>query len=62
MKEKTRLTKAEVNQLVSIQTKLSLLQEKYEKLGLVCRIESNGTVADNLDCAIASLEVILQEY
>lgn len=60
-----RLSKDEVNALLSIQNRLSMMAEKYDPESgqdIPLQIESNGTINSNLSCAVASLEVILQEY
>lgn len=57
-----RLNKQELQQLTSIFNKLCKLEEHFQDNDLQLQIEGNGTVRDNINCAIASLEVILQEY
>ena len=48
--------------MTSIFNKLCKLEEHFQDNDLQLQIEGNGTVRDNINCAIASLEVILQEY
>lgn len=60
---KAKLTKKQVKQLNSIMFRLSKFSEQFEgETDVELRIFENGTVYSNLNCALASLDTILQEY
>lgn len=62
---KTRLNKKELATLISLSEKLWALRQRYNEedgTDIALRIDGNGTVGSNLDCAVASIDVILQEY
>lgn len=61
-RKKTRLNKAEVNELITVYNRLCALHEKYYNNDLQLQIECNGTVAENIGGAVASIETIIQEY
>lgn len=58
---RTKLTKAEVKTLTSIQARLSKLADRLEEDDVDLHY-GNGTAASQVDCAIAAIESILQEY
>jgi hypothetical protein len=58
---RTKLTKAEVKTLASIQARLSKLADRLEEDDVDLHY-GNGTAASQVDCAIAAIESILQEY
>ena len=58
---RTKLTKAEIRALDSIDNRLRKMAEKMDEND--CELHfGNGTVATQLNCAIAALETILQEF
>lgn len=59
------LNKKDLATIISLSERLNAIRKKYDEeqgTDVELRIKSNGTVGSNLDCALASLEVILQEY
>lgn len=55
-----KLTKKEIQTIISIETRLNALADKMEEND--CELHyGNGTCATQLNCAIAALETILQE-
>lgn len=59
---KTRLNKAEVEQIQRLADRLWKIRNKYQDNDIELQVEGNGTVRSNLDCAVAYLDTILQEY
>ena len=60
---KIKLTKRQLRELESIAERLSKIAAKYaDEKDVALRIDGNGTVSSNLDCARASIDTILQEY
>lgn len=57
-----KLNKTQQEQLYNTYIKLCRLYNKYRDNDIALEIEGNGTVAENLSCAVASFETILQEY
>ena len=57
------LTERDLTQLTRIQEQLSAIAERYEREGKNKYTKyNNGTLIDNIDNCIGSLECILQEY
>lgn len=60
---KRELSERDITQLTRLQEQLSAIAERYEREGKNKYTEfNNGTIIDNIDTCIASLECILQEY
>lgn len=58
---RAKLTKAEIKAISAIESRLIKMAEKMDEND--CDLHyGNGTVATQLNCAIASLETILQEF
>lgn len=56
-----KLTKQEIRTLKSIESRLSRIADKMEEND--CELHyGNGTCASQLNCSIAALETILQEF
>lgn len=63
MAQKTRLNKQELRQIYSVYCRLIEIEKKFQdENDIPLQIEGNGSVAENLSCALASLDTILQEY
>lgn len=58
---RSKLSKAEIESIESIQARLEKLWHKLEKSDVELHY-GNGTVADCVSCAVAALDSILQEY
>ena len=58
---RTKLTKQEIKAIASIQSRLCKIADKMGENDCELRY-GNGTVATQLNCSIAALETILQEY
>lgn len=58
---RTKLTQEEIRSIISIEQRLIKMAEKMEENDVELHY-GNGTVESNLNCAIASLETILQEF
>jgi len=58
---RTKLTKAEIKTLASIQARLNKMADRLEEDDVELHY-GNGTAASQVDCAIAAIESILQEY
>lgn len=62
---KTRLNKKELATLISLSEKLWAMSNKFDEengTDIKLQVEGNGTVGSNLDCAVAAIDTILQEY
>lgn len=62
---KTRLNKKELATLISLSEKLWAMRKKFDEengTDIELQVEGNGTVGSNLDCAVAAIDTILQEY
>ena len=58
---RTKFTKREVAQIGDLQDQLIEVRNKMEKRN--CELHyGNGSVAEQLDCAVTALEAILQEF
>ena len=58
---KTKLTKAELRTINSIDDRIRAIANKMDENDVELHY-GNGTVATQLNCAIAALETILQEF
>ena len=58
---KKRLNKAEIKTLESIFDRIDKMYKRFEEKDVELHY-GNHTVATQLSCALASIEVILQEY
>ena len=58
---RTKLTKAEIHAIDSIEERLCKMAKKMEEKDIELHY-GNGTVSAQLYCAIAALETILQEF
>lgn len=58
---RTKLNKREIEILVRLQERLAKLQEPIEENDVELHY-GNGTVSEQIGCAIAALETILQEF
>lgn len=61
MKTKTKLNQTEVKQIECLIERLDKLYFKYEKKDIKLNY-GNGTVSEQLNCAVAALTTIIQEY
>ena len=62
---KTRLSKKEIAAIISVSERVNKLYKKYDVekgTDIELQIEGNGTVGGCLDCALAALDTIIQEY
>lgn len=62
---KTRLNKKELATLISLSEKLWAMRKKFDEgngTDIELKLRENGTVGSNLDCAVAAIDTILQEY
>lgn len=62
---KTSLSKRQLHALISLSDRLCSLRNQFDDdLGtdVPLKDSSNGTVGSCLDCAVAALDTILQEY
>lgn len=58
---RAKLNESEISKLCSIQNRLITMRDDIEKNDVELN-HGNGTASGQIDCAIASLECILQEY
>lgn len=61
MKEK-RLTQRDIEQLFRLRDKIDRISARIESEGKNHSLGDNGDVCEQLACAVAGLETILQEY
>lgn len=62
---KTKLNKKELATLISLSEKLWAMRKKFDQVNgtdIELKLKENGTVGSNLDCAVAAIDTILQEY
>lgn len=62
---KTKLNKKEVAEIYKIADRLERLAKKYDpeqNKDIELQVEGNGSIYSNINCALASLDTILQEY
>ena len=62
---KTRLNKKELATIISLSEKLWAMRKKFDEengTDIELKLKENGTVGSNLDCAVAAIDTILQEY
>lgn len=63
--EAKKLNTRQVNELEKLYDRIAKVAKKYDEeegTDIPLGIYGNGTVGSNLNCALASLETILQEY
>lgn len=58
---RTKLNKREIEALARLQDRLAKLQDDVEKNDVELHY-GNGTASEQISCAVAALETILQEY